>query len=94
MDISPFTHYVVRNMNVMRVLELNIQNWEPFLYVGATPTTPPDFNFIFIIRNSGKIVYKEESIDYKYFNDKNVKEKLIKISKEFNRERLLKELGI
>ena len=88
MDISPFTQYVVRNMNVIRVLELNIQNWEPFLYVGA------DFNFIFIIRNSGKIVYKEESSDYKYFNDENVKEKLIKISKELNRERLLKDLGI
>jgi hypothetical protein len=80
--LNPYKHYVVRNDIMLEIDKKEIKENEPTLYIGSTPSTPPDLEFIFGYVRNGEFdwVNGEFSYEISYLYDDHSKNKLIEMS--------------
>ena len=84
--LNLYKHYVVRNDVMLEIGKKEIKENEPTLYIGSTPSTPPDVEFIFGYVKNGEFdwVNGEFSYEIGYLYDDYSKNKLIEMSKQIN----------
>jgi len=84
--LNLYKHYVVRNDIMLEIDKKEIKENEPTLYIGSTPSTPPDVEFIFGFMKNGEFdwVNGEFSYEIGYLYDNHSKNKLIEMSKQIN----------
>jgi hypothetical protein len=84
--LNLYKHYVVRNNVMLEIDKKEIKENEPTLYIGSTPSTPPDVEFIFGYVKNGEFDWVNgefyNEIGYLYID--NSKNKLIEMSKQIN----------
>jgi hypothetical protein len=84
--LNLYKHYVVRNDVMLEIDKKEIEENEPTLYIGSTPSTPPDVEFIFGFMKNREFdwVNGEFSYEIGYLYDDHSKNKLIEMSKQIN----------
>lgn len=75
--LNLYKHYVVRNDIMLEINKDEILNNETVLYIGSTPTTPSDIEFIFGTFNNGDLLNTEYSYEIGYLYDDHAKNKLL-----------------
>jgi hypothetical protein len=78
-NIELYKHYVIRDNIMLKLNKAQINNGEKFLYVGNTPTTPTDFEFVFGEYNNGEYRILEYCYDNKILLKEYSKNKLLNI---------------
>ena len=84
--LNLYKHYVVRNDVMLEIDKKEIGENEPTLYIGSTPSTPPDVEFIFGYVRNGEFDWVNGEFYYEigYLYDDHSKNKLIEMSKQIN----------
>lgn len=84
--LNLYKHYVVRNDVMIEIEKKDIKDNEPLLYIGSTPSTPPDIEFIFgyMINGDFDWVNGETSYQLGYLYEEHSKNKLIEMLKQIN----------
>ena len=84
--LNLYKHYVVRDNVMIEIEKKDIKDNEPLLYIGSTPSTPPDVEFIFGYKRDGDFdwVNGEFSYELGYLYEEHSKNKLIEMSKQIN----------
>jgi len=81
--LNLYKHYVVRNNEMLEINKTKIMENEPVLYIGSTPSTPPDIEFIFGFQKNSEFdwVNGEFSYEIGYLQEEHSKNKLIEMLK-------------
>lgn len=84
--LNLYKHYVVRNDVMLEIDKKDIKENEPTLYIGSTPSTTPDVEFIFGYFRNGEFDWVNGEFYYEigYLYDDHSKNKLIEMSKQIN----------
>lgn len=82
--LNLYKHYVVRDNVMVEIEKKDVRNNEPLLYIGSTPTTPSDIEFVFGYKRDVDFWNGEISYELGYLYEEHSKNKLIEMSKQIN----------